>query len=173
MVKATEEAATAVADRELDRARLVAAAVPDPEIPVVTVADLGILRRIERLADGSIDVAVSPTYTGCPATSAIVLAIETALRDAGIQSARVRLVLAPPWTTDDITEDGRRKLLAYGIAPPAAKGRGSLLFASETVACPRCGSEATTRISDFGATPCKALWRCTDCREPFEYFKCL
>ena len=158
---------------ELRRALAVAGAVPDPEIPVITLADLGVLRGAT-WRDGRVVVRLSPTYTGCPATLAIQLAVEAALRDAAFADARVEIVLSPAWSTDDITEEGRRKLEAFGIAPPnRGAGRGALLFGVETVACPRCRSKATTRISEFGSTPCKSLWRCETCREPFDYFKCL
>lgn len=160
-------------DPERARAFAVAAAIPDPEIPVVTLADLGILRGVAR-RDGTLVVSLTPTYTGCPATLVIRLDVESALLAAGFTDARVEIVLSPPWTTDDITPDGRRKLLAYGIAPPPPrKSDPSALFGTETVACPRCASTNTTRISEFGSTPCKALWRCLSCREPFDVFKCL
>ena len=161
-------------DAELAQATAVASAVPDPEIPVLTLEDLGILRGVERQG-AAIVVRITPTYTGCPATLAIRLAVETALLEAGLATARVETVLSPPWTTDDITEDGRRKLKDYGIAPPGRRsGRPETgLFAEETVACPRCNSTATQRISEFGSTACKALWRCQTCHEPFDYFKCL
>lgn len=158
------------ADTLVERAFAVAAAVPDPEIPVLTLADLGVLRGVARRGD-AIVVALTPTYTGCPATAAIQLAVEVALADAGIAGARVETVLSPAWTTDDMTQAGRDKLRAYGIAPPG-KGSPAMLFADEEVACPRCGSMHTTRVSEFGSTACKALWRCEDCREPFDYFKC-
>jgi ring-1,2-phenylacetyl-CoA epoxidase subunit PaaD len=159
-------------DIELDAARAAAAAVVDPEIPVLTIADLGVLRGVER-RDGRIVVKLTPTYTGCPATLAIRLAVEAALQDAGLADARVETLLEPAWSTDDITAEGRRKLRDYGIAPPAAKASHRALFGEEVVACPRCGSRATSRISEFGSTACKALWRCEACREPFDYFKCL
>ena len=165
---------TTVDDRGLMRAQMAAGNVPDPEIPVVTIEDLGMLRGVERRSDGSIVVRLSPTYTGCPATLAIRLDVEAALLAAGLTDASVEIVLSPPWTTDDITEDGRRKLLDYGIAPPPPRSsKGNLLFGSDPVACPRCGSSETSRISEFGSTPCKALWRCESCREPFDVFKCL
>ena len=131
-------------------------------------------RGVERLG-GEICVRITPTYTGCPATLAIRLAVETALIEAGLETARVETVLSPPWTTDDITEAGRAKLRAYGIAPPGRRrqGQGAGLFAEETVPCPRCNSTTTSRVSEFGSTACKALWRCETCREPFDYFKCL
>ncbi len=159
-------------DADLERARAAAAAVVDPEIPVLTLEDLGVLRGVER-RDGRIVVSLTPTYTGCPATLAIALAVETALAEAGLADARVETVLAPPWSTDDISDAGRRKLKEFGIAPPERAQRGRGLFAQETVACPRCGSTRTLRISEFGSTACKALWRCEACAEPFDYFKCL
>lgn len=159
-------------DPEVRRAYAAAAAVTDPEIPVVTIADLGVLRGVAR-RDGRIVVTLTPTYTGCPATLAIRLDVEAALAAAGCPDALVETVLAPAWCTDDITAEGRAKLSAYGIAPPPARGKGALLFDEATVACPRCGCVATERISEFGSTPCKALWRCSECREPFDAFKCL
>lgn len=164
--------AAAVGDADIEHALEAASAVLDPEIPVLTIADLGLLRGAER-RDGRIVVRITPTYTGCPATLAIRLAVETALLDAGLGQARVEMVLTPPWSTDDITSEGRQKLLDYGIAPPARRAGFGGLFGTETVACPRCRSTHTSRISEFGSTACKALWRCETCREPFEYFKCL
>jgi ring-1,2-phenylacetyl-CoA epoxidase subunit PaaD len=144
----------------------------DPEIPVLTLEDLGVLRGVER-RDGRIVVELTPTYTGCPATLAIRLAVEAALAEAGLADARVETVLAPPWSTDDISEEGRRKLKAFGIAPPGRARGVRALFADEAVACPKCGSTHTAKISEFGSTPCKALWRCESCAEPFDAFKCL
>lgn len=164
--------AAAPSDLSQARAWAVAAAVPDPEIPVVTVADLGILRSVE-LIDGVAVAKVSPTYTGCPAVLAIELAIEAALLGAGF-TPKVERVISPAWSTDWISEEGRAKLLAYGIAPPTqARHSVRALFDTQPVACPRCASENTERLSEFGATPCKAMYRCQDCREPFEAFKCL
>ena len=157
-------------DTELERARDVAAAVLDPEIPVITLAELGVLRSAAR-RDGRIVVTLTPTYTGCPATAAIHMAVETALLDAGLPNARVETVLSPAWTTDDITAAGRAKLRAYGIAPPN-KTAPEGLFADDHVDCPKCGSAHTTKLSEFGSTACKAQWRCDSCREPFDYFKC-
>lgn len=157
-------------DTDLERARAVAASVPDPEIPVITIAELGILRSVERRADGIV-VTLTPTYTGCPATLAIRMDVVAALAAAGID-ARLETTLTPPWTTDDITEEGRRKLRAYGIATPLRQHAPSL-FTIASVACPRCGSRETERISEFGSTPCKALWRCKACSEPFDVFKCI
>jgi ring-1,2-phenylacetyl-CoA epoxidase subunit PaaD len=155
----------------LERARAAAAAVCDPEIPVLTIEDLGVLRGVA-LVDGRVEVTITPTYSGCPAMDMIALEVETALAQAGIEGARVTLVLEPAWTTGWLSEAGRAKLLAYGIAPPArATGRRGL-FGEETVACPRCGSTATEPLAEFGSTACKALRRCTACREPFDHFKC-
>lgn len=148
-----------------------AAAVPDPEVPCVNVAELGILREV-RLEDGVAVARVTPTYSGCPATLAIELAIEAALRDAGFD-ARIERVLIPAWTTDWITDEGREKLRAYGIAPPEGSASKMALFGDVTVTCPRCGSTATEKLSEFGSTACKAQYRCTACAEPFDYFKCI
>jgi ring-1,2-phenylacetyl-CoA epoxidase subunit PaaD len=157
------------------------AQVPDPEIPVVSVTDLGIVRGVE-WQDDTLVVTVTPTYSGCPATAIINLDIETALRARGIDKLTLKRQLSPPWTTDWISEAGRDKLRAYGIAPPidgtAADGRlaaraSRLAGANMAVACPRCGSTATEKVSQFGSTPCKASYRCTDCLEPFDYFKCI
>ena len=157
---------------QITRAYAAAAAVVDPEIPVLTLEDLGVLRGVE-LRDGGIVVKITPTYTGCPATLVIRLAVETALLEAGLPDAKVETVLSPPWTTDDITEEGRRKLKEFGIAPPAGKASARALFGDDIVACPKCGSTRTTKISEFGSTACKAHWRCEACAEPFDYFKCL
>ncbi len=156
--------------------------VPDPEIPVISLTDLGIIRDVTWQGD-TLVVTVTPTYSGCPATSVINLDIESALRAKGIAKLRLERQLSPPWTTDWITPEGREKLSAYGIAPPvdgtAADGRlaGRVARLAGTsnlvIACPRCGSTRTERISQFGSTPCKASYRCTDCLEPFDYFKCI
>jgi len=148
-----------------------AAAVVDPEIPVLTIADLGVLRDVS-VNDGRVDVAITPTYLGCPAMNMITLEIELALERAGIAGATVRTVLSPAWTTDWMTEDGRRKLRDYGIAPPQPGGGRRALFGEQEVACPQCGSTDTEVLSEFGSTSCKSLWRCRACREPFDYFKC-
>jgi ring-1,2-phenylacetyl-CoA epoxidase subunit PaaD len=145
--------------------RQVLAGVADPEIPAVSVLDLGIVRDID--PDGC-TVAITPTYSGCPATAAIEIDIAAALAKAGLSDVRLVTRLDPPWTTDWITPEGRAKLLAYGIAPPPASSR----LRDETPHCPRCGSAATREVSRFGSTPCKALWRCLDCAEPFDRFKC-
>ena len=158
------------------------AEVPDPEIPVISLTDLGIIRDVAWQGD-TLVVKVTPTYSGCPATSVINMDIEAALRAKGIEKLRLERQLSPPWTTDWITAEGREKLRAYGIAPPidgtAADGRlaGRVARLAGTsnlvIACPRCGSTKTEKISQFGSTPCKASYRCTDCLEPFDYFKCI
>ena len=157
----------------LDQARAwsAAAAVLDPEVPVLTVADLGILRAVEIDETGRAVAKVTPTYTGCPAVLAIELAIEAALRDAGFDPV-IERVISPSWTTDWISAEGREKLRAYGIAPPVEGGKAAL-FSEATVDCPNCGSSETSRLSEFGSTACKATYRCRTCIEPFEYFKCL
>jgi len=152
-----------------------AASVVDPEIPVLTIADLGVLREVA-VHDGQVDleveVAITPTYSGCPAMNMIALEIELALAREGFRKTKVRTVLSPAWTTDWLTEEGRQKLRAYGIAPPKRGGGRRVLFGRETIACPRCGSADTHLLSEFGSTACKALWRCAACQEPFDYFKC-
>src|SRR6266700_2997976 len=143
----------------------------DPEIPVLTIADLGVLRDIA-VSDGHVELAITPTYSGCPAMNMIALEIELALERAGIARPKIRTVLSPAWTTDWMSEDGRRKLREYGIAPPQAASSRRALFGVQQVACPQCGSGDTEVLSEFGSTSCKALWRCKRCREPFDYFKC-
>ncbi|NSC22771.1 phenylacetate-CoA oxygenase subunit PaaJ [Streptomyces albus subsp. chlorinus] len=189
-----------------------AGAVPDPELPVVTLAELGVLRRVTEPEPGRVLVELTPTYTGCPAVEAMAADIEQALREAGAAHVEVRTVLAPPWSTDDISDEGRRKLAGHGIAPPrtGARARGPVLVGlsptrrvpgtpgrtgpplapctpetdgpegegqqrqgqeREPVRCPHCGSAATELLSRFSSTACKALRRCTACREPFDHFK--
>ena len=155
----------------LARARAAVAAVEDPEIPVLTIEDLGILRDI-RLAGAVVEVTITPTYSGCPAMAVITWEIEGALARAGFTEFRVRSVLSPAWTTDWLSAEGRRKLLDYGIAPPARAAGRRGLFTTERLACPRCGSEDTELLSEFGSTACKSLHRCLACREPFDAFKC-
>ncbi len=138
--------------------------VPDPEIPVISVVDLGIVRDVQWDAD-ILTVTITPTYSGCPATSIIALDIETALHGHGIEKLELQRQLSPAWTTDWLTQKGAAKLEEFGIAPPSAAGGPSR--------CPRCASENLEKISQFGSTPCKAHWRCRDCLEPFDYFKCI
>ncbi len=149
----------------------VAGGVVDPEIPVLSIADLGVLRDVT-VEDGQVTVTITPTYSGCPAMAMITTEIELALAKAGINGAKVELVLHPAWSTDWMTDAGREKLRAYGIAPPPQGGGRRALFGVDQVACPRCGSTDTVELAAFGSTSCKALWRCQSCREPFDYFRC-
>ena len=146
--------------------------VPDPEIPVLSITDLGIVRDV-RIGD-DVSVTLAPTYSGCPATEFIEQSVVAALHDRGLDDVTIERSLSPPWTTDWITEEGREKLLEYGIAPPERGGsKRALLHGERTIACPRCNSQETQLISEFGSTACKASYRCTVCLEPFEYFKCI
>ncbi len=138
--------------------------VPDPEIPVISVVDLGIVRAI-RWRDGACEVTVTPTYSGCPATSVIETEIERTLRNRGIGKVYLKRQISPPWTTEWLSEKGRRNLERYGIAPPQNAGGPKQ--------CPHCGAVKLELVSQFGSTPCKAQWRCRDCLEPFDYFKCI
>ncbi len=149
--------------------------VPDPEVPALSLRDLGIVRDV-RAEGGGLQVVLTPTYSGCPATEVIERSVIDALDGAGLGPTRVTMQRAPAWTTDWISEAGKRKLREYGIAPPGpvTAGQGApirILRRAEAVACPRCGSARTERLSAFGSTACKALHRCLDCREPFEHFK--
>jgi ring-1,2-phenylacetyl-CoA epoxidase subunit PaaD len=163
--------------------------VPDPEIPVLSVVDLGIVRKVH-VADAGVVVEVSPTYSGCPATEVIEDSIVSKLRDEGVLAVSVKRVLSPPWTTDWITDSGRDKLREYGIAPPVGSASNDKLreygiappvgsaskrelLGKGAVHCPQCGSNQTTVISEFGSTACKASYKCDECLEPFEYFKCI
>ena len=148
--------------------------VPDPEIPVLNVLDLGIVRAVNLDSD-RVEVTITPTYSGCPATETIAGDIGTALTQAGFDQVEVKTQLSPAWTTDWISEEGRKKLLAYGIVPPVEPDPdASALFAKPPViACPRCSSKDTKLVSQFGSTPCKAMYQCNECLEPFDYFKCL
>ena len=150
------------------------AAVRDPEIPSLDIVEMGIVRAVG-FKDGHVAVTVTPTYSGCPANSAIQLEVRNALDQAGLTDAEVLISHAEAWTTDWLTDTAREKLRANGIAPPVGKAGGKRsLFAPEAViACPRCGASHSERISEFGSTACKALYRCLSCREPFDYFKCI
>ncbi len=147
--------------------------VPDPEIPVISVVDLGIVRDVVWEQD-TLVISVTPTYSGCPATAIINADIEAKLRKEGIEDIRLERRLSPAWTTAWISERGREKLLDYGITPPV-EGTGACGMGrpSVTVCCPRCRSTNTENVSQFGSTPCKASYRCKDCLEPFDYFKCI
>ncbi|EFP67188.1 phenylacetate-CoA oxygenase, PaaJ subunit [Ralstonia pickettii] len=163
----------------LERARMALEAVTDPEIPVVTIAELGILRDVQLDEDGSLVATITPTYSGCPAMEQIADDVSHALQAADVGAYRVRSVLSPAWTTDWITAEGQRKLRDFGIAPPAyvaeVDGARPIRLTrpaqGEHITCPQCGSHDTVLISAFGSTACKALYRCRACREPFDYFK--
>jgi ring-1,2-phenylacetyl-CoA epoxidase subunit PaaD len=154
----------------------VLATVLDPEVPVLSVLDLGIVRDVREHAD-SIEVVLTPTYSGCPATEVIEQQIRAALQGAGLAPLQITWQRAPAWTTDWISEDGKRKLREYGIAPPGPAGDGAVpvrfITRAPKLNCPRCGSANTERLSAFGSTACKATYRCLDCREPFEHFKAI
>lgn len=167
-----------MATDRLARAQAVLASVPDPEIPVVSIADLGILRGVSAPDDGTgtLEVVITPTYSGCPAMTQISEDIGRALDGAGLGPWRIRTVLAPAWTTDWITDAGRARLREFGIAPPGESAPEAVrpvrfLPRPAPVACPRCGSTHTEELARFASTACKALYRCRDCREPFDYFK--
>lgn len=167
------------AQARVERAWQVLAEVPDPEVPAISVTDLGIVREVHAVDGGGIEVVLTPTYSGCPATEVIERSVLDAIEAAGLGPARARLRRDPAWTTDWISADGRRKLRDYGIAPPGPAEPGAAVVvrfqprraALINIACPRCGSDHTERLSAFGSTACKALWRCLACREPFEQFK--
>ncbi len=175
--------ADADAQARAARAWAVLDAVPDPEIPVVSIRDLGILREVTIVEDGALEIVITPTYSGCPAMGEIAEDIGRALDQADLGPWKIRTVLAPAWTTDWITAEGREKLRAYGIAPPARCADQGVqtrplrfvprrqAMGADSVACPHCGSADTEPLSQFGSTACKALYRCRACREPFDYFK--
>jgi ring-1,2-phenylacetyl-CoA epoxidase subunit PaaD len=155
-------------------ARAAAGAVPDPELPVLTLDDLGIVRGVRVAGDGTVQVDITPTYIGCPATAVIAADVRAAVEAAGARRVEVRTVLSPAWTTDWMSEDGRRKLRESGIAPPGpVRGGGGPVPLTLAPRCPRCGSTDTRELSRFGSTPCKALWACRSCAEPFDSFKAI
>ncbi|WP_313072170.1 1,2-phenylacetyl-CoA epoxidase subunit PaaD [Melaminivora sp.] len=166
-------------DARVQQAWSVLHGVPDPEVPAISLCDLGIVRDVREDAGGGLEIVLTPTYSGCPATEVIEADVLAALQAAGLGPARVTLQRAPAWTTDWISAAGREKLRAYGIAPPgpvAADAARPLVFLPRRkpepgLACPRCASTRTERLAAFGSTPCKALWRCLACHEPFEHFK--
>jgi ring-1,2-phenylacetyl-CoA epoxidase subunit PaaD len=148
--------------------------VLDPEIPVLSIVDLGIVRRVRQESDGRLHVALTPTYSGCPATEVIRGLVRAALDSGGYEDAVLEEVLSPPWTSDWLTAAGRDKLRSFGIAPPEQSvTHPRQLLRAPAVSCPRCASRDTQRLSEFGSTPCKAHYRCSACGEPFDYFKCL
>lgn len=156
----------------LERARDIVAAVVDPEVPVLTIDDLGVLRDV-RLDGDTVTVTITPTYSGCPAVDAIRDDIVLALTSAGFERVVVKTTLAPAWTTDWMSDAGRRKLTAYGIAPPTGRAPAGPIRLALSVACPRCGSLDTREVSRFGSTSCKSHWECRACLEPFDHFKAL
>jgi ring-1,2-phenylacetyl-CoA epoxidase subunit PaaD len=158
-----------VTGTELDRVRAALAEVVDPEIPVLTIEDLGVLRDVAVGDDGAVEVTITPTYSGCPAMDVIRADVERVLADHGFPGARVRTVLAPAWTTDWMSDAGRRKLAEFGIAPPGIDPSGQASV--ELIRCPRCGSADTRLVSRFGSTACKAIRACNRCLEPFDHFK--
>jgi len=148
--------------------------VCDPEVPVLTILDLGIVRDVSIDAEGKIQVSITPTYTGCPAMFRIEQDIKEELGNSGFQNVEVKHIISPAWSTDWLTENGRRKLKEYGIAPPVNEPDKSVLFADPIVVpCPKCDSKDTKMVSQFGSTACKAHYQCNTCLEPFDYFKCL
>ncbi|WP_306328211.1 1,2-phenylacetyl-CoA epoxidase subunit PaaD [Streptomyces venezuelae] len=156
-------------EEELSR---VAGSVLDPELPVLTLAELGVLRGVHVTGPGRVEVSLTPTYTGCPAVETMSTDIERALHEHGVPEVSVVTVLAPAWSTDDISEEGRRKLAEFGVAPPRPQGpAGGPVPLTLAIRCPHCGSTDTELLSRFSSTACKALRRCTACREPFDHFK--
>lgn len=148
--------------------------VPDPEVPVLSVIDLGIVRAVKVVSEKEVEVTITPTYSGCPAMNYIEKNIREVLNEKGIETVTFHTVLSPAWTTDWMSETGKEKLLAYGIAPPVNEVDKLILFGdAPVVKCPQCGSDNTKMLSQFGSTACKALYQCNDCLEPFDYFKCL
>lgn len=148
--------------------------VCDPEIPVLSILDMGIVREVKTESE-NIEIFITPTYSGCPAMDTIASDIQTAFKANGIENSKVTFVLSPAWTTDWMTENGKKKLQEYGIAPPVAESsdKSALEGKSKIITCPNCKSKNTKMISIFGSTACKALFKCSDCLEPFDYFKCL
>jgi ring-1,2-phenylacetyl-CoA epoxidase subunit PaaD len=171
MPVSAQQASTSSDERTLWR---VLESVMDPEIPVLSIVDLGIVRYAHWGTDKRLHVGITPTYSGCPATEVIRRSVREALDGAGYKDSVLEEVLSPPWTSEWLTESGRRKLESFGIAPPAkAVSSPRHLIHAPVVRCPRCGSTETQRVSEFGSTPCKAHYRCVSCLEPFDYFKCI
>ncbi len=147
--------------------------VCDPEIPVLSIIDLGIIRGVAfNESSNMVELTITPTYTGCPAMDMIGAQIRMALAEAGFHQVNIQQILSPAWTTDWMSEDGKQKLQAYGIAPPVATNFNQVYLEDLEIACPNCGATNTKLVSEFGSTACKALFQCKDCLEPFDYFKC-
>ncbi len=149
--------------------------IKDPEIPVLSIVDLGIAREVNKMDNEQVEIVISPTYSGCPAMYMLEEQIKQALMDHGYGETIVTTRLSPAWTTDWMTESGKQKLMAYGIAPPekTTSNKAMLFGGQKKISCPRCRSDNSEQISEFGSTACKALYRCLDCLEPFDYFKCI
>jgi ring-1,2-phenylacetyl-CoA epoxidase subunit PaaD len=165
---------TSVPHASVAAIRAILDTITDPEIPVISITDLGIVRDI-KVNDEEVEVIITPTYSGCPAMDMISASIRMTLLEHGWKQVKITTILSPAWTTDWMTESGKTRLREYGIAPPNPKQQvcsDKLFAADEGVQCPHCNSWHTTRISEFGSTACKSLYRCVDCREPFDYFKC-
>lgn len=158
---------------DVSRAREVAASVLDPEVPVLTIDDLGVLRDVQLDDGGAVVVTITPTYSGCPAMDAIRTDVRDALARSGFDRVEVRTVLSPAWTTDWMSDAGRRKLAEYGVAPPSIHRTGGPVEVTLSMRCPQCGSPDTRELSRFGSTACKSLWQCRSCAEPFDYFKAI
>lgn len=161
---------------ETDKITLLLESIPDPEVPVLSITDLGIIRNINIISAGkSVEIMVTPTYSGCPAMDTISANIRLTLLKNGYKDVMITKVLSPAWTTDWMTESGKQKLRAYGIAPPGKMQQNdpSVLFAEPVpIQCPQCNSYNTKLVSEFGSTACKALYQCNECKEPFDHFKC-
>lgn len=162
-----------IADHRIPRCWELLKTVSDPEIPVLSVTDLGMIRGVALADDGALVVRFTPTYSGCPATDVLEADILAALGRGGLGPARVELDLSEAWTTDWMSAEGKHKLRRYGIAPPQGAACGQHLIPQDGVPCPQCGSPHTRLVSEFGSTACKAQYQCRDCLEPFDYFKCI
>ena len=174
VISATVQRDVGAADARERAVWTVLESVMDPEIPVLSVVELGIVRHVHWAPDGQLHVGLTPTYSGCPATEVIRQSVGEALDEAGYQGAVLEEALSPPWTSEWLTDSGRRKLESFGIAPPTKTvANPKHLFGMPSIRCPRCGSNHTERVSEFGSTPCKAHYRCVSCLEPFDYFKCI
>lgn len=160
-----------IADQNIERIHELISVIPDPEIPVITIKDLGILRDV-KFVNGVYVISITPTYTACPAMGMIEDQIKEILAANGFKNVRVELTYTPTWTTDWLTQEAKIKLKNYGIAPPNHSSCTKLVNVNDVVACPRCNSKHTELISRFGSTACKALYRCSDCKETFDFFKC-